>query len=67
MHERPPSNPYRQHDRSDTTGATGARIPGVRSVGSADLFDGARELKIIHHGDTYCLRLTRNEKLILTK
>jgi len=31
-----------------------------------DLLRGSRELLIVHQGRTYCLRLTRNDKLILT-
>lgn len=34
---------------------------------SAQLLQGSRRLLIDHHGETYCLRLTRNERLILTK
>jgi hemin uptake protein HemP len=36
-------------------------------VPSSDLLQGARELLILHHGETYRLRLTSNDKLILTK
>ncbi|NKE47513.1 hemin uptake protein HemP [Roseomonas frigidaquae] len=39
----------------------------VAKVQSSDLLKGARELLIQHHGDTYRLRLTSNDKLILTK
>lgn len=38
-----------------------------RSVPSEQLFDGARELIIFHDGCEYVLRLTRQNKLILTK
>ena len=38
-----------------------------RSVSSAALLQGARELVIQHEGGEYHLRLTRNDKLILTK
>lgn len=34
---------------------------------SADLFRGNRRLIIEHQGEEYCLQLTRNERLILTK
>lgn len=34
---------------------------------SAELLQGGRRLLIDHQGETYCLRLTRNERLILTK
>lgn len=36
-------------------------------VHSADLLRGTRRLVIEHRGEAYCLRLTRNERLILTK
>lgn len=41
--------------------------PEVRSVSSDALLQGARELVIRHQGGEYHLRLTRNDKLILTK
>ena len=34
---------------------------------SDTLFLGHRELLILHHGETYRLRVTRTNKLILTK
>ncbi|WP_449427623.1 hemin uptake protein HemP [Rhodanobacter umsongensis] len=46
------------------------RVPGItatRHVSSQSLLDGARELVIQHQGSEYHLRLTRNDKLILTK
>ncbi|HEY4291726.1 hemin uptake protein HemP [Luteibacter sp.] len=39
----------------------------VRRVESRNLLDGSRELVIEHQGSEYHLRLTRNDKLILTK
>ena len=33
----------------------------------AALFAGGRELRLIHGDQEYCLRITRNNKLILTK
>jgi hemin uptake protein HemP len=36
-------------------------------IDSASLFRGARELVISHNGERYSLRVTRNDKLILTK
>ena len=39
----------------------------VRSVESAALMHGARELVIRHGADRYRLRVTANDKLILTK
>nr|WP_249040130.1 hemin uptake protein HemP [Denitratisoma oestradiolicum] len=34
---------------------------------SHTLFDGGKELVILHHGESYRLRQTRQGKLILTK
>ena len=39
----------------------------VRHISSQSLLDGGRELVIQHQGSEYHLRLTRNDKLILTK
>lgn len=39
----------------------------VRRISSQMLLEGARELVIQHQGGEYHLRLTRNDKLILTK
>jgi hemin uptake protein HemP len=52
---------------SSTTRCDDASLSGRRHLDSADLFQGARELVITHNGEAYCLRVTRNEKLILTK
>ena len=41
--------------------------PAVRRISSQSLLDGERELVIQHQGNEYHLRLTRNDKLILTK
>jgi hemin uptake protein HemP len=38
-----------------------------RQVPSAVLFQGRREIVIVHHGQEYRLRITRADKLILTK
>jgi len=38
-----------------------------RQVPSAALFQGQREIVIVHHGQEYRLRITRADKLILTK
>lgn len=48
-----------------TTTATSA--PETRTLTSAELLRGAREITILHAGETYRLRLTRNDRLILTK
>ena len=38
-----------------------------RQVPSTALFQGRREIIIVHHGQEYRLRITRADKLILTK
>jgi hemin uptake protein HemP len=38
-----------------------------KQMKSDALFEGAREIRIDHHGQEYRLRQTRNGKLILTK
>ena len=40
------------------------RLPAIKSD---ELFKGAREVKVIHGCEEYRLRITRNQKLILTK
>lgn len=42
-------------------------LPGVRVVASDDLFEGAKEVIIIHGNEHYRLRVTRSGKLILQK
>ncbi|MFM2068724.1 MAG: Hemin uptake protein hemP [Pseudomonadota bacterium] len=45
-----------------------AAEPGAAGVvDSSTLLQGRRELRIAHRGETYQLRLTRQDKLILTK
>ena len=44
-----------------------ASVEPVRRVSSQALLKGERELVIEHEGNEYHLRLTRNDKLILTK
>ena len=36
-------------------------------IPSGDLFGGEREIVILHAGQEYVLRITRSDKLILTK
>lgn len=40
---------------------------GENRLDSRDLFAGTREITIVHGGDIYRLRLTAQNKLILTK
>lgn len=41
--------------------------PLPQALSAELLFDGAKEIVIRHQGDNYRLRITRNDKLILTK
>jgi len=41
--------------------------PRPRRVESVTLFQLERELVIVHHGQEYRLRITKSDKLILTK
>lgn len=41
--------------------------PEIRRINTADLFQGSREIILLHNGEDYRLRLTRADKLILTK
>jgi hemin uptake protein HemP len=47
--------------------AAPAAPPATRRISSQALLEGERELVITHQGSEYHLRLTRNDKLILTK
>jgi len=45
-----------------------ARTPArERTISSQTLFGSARQVVIVHNGDRYILRLTRQGKLILNK
>ena len=52
---------------SDPARTTTTPAPARRSVASDDLFQGLRELVILHRNEEYRLRITRAGKLILTK
>lgn len=58
------SQPPRAPRPNDVGGETTAN---VQSVDSAALMKGRRELIIRHGADTYRLRITASNKLILTK
>lgn len=53
----------------DNTPALSMRqpLPPPPRVDSQQLFEGQRELIIQHQGEEYRLRITRHDKLILTK
>ena len=42
-------------------------LPHVRRLESTMLFERVREVVIVHHGQEYRLRITKSDKLILTK
>lgn len=52
-----------------TDAATPGHHPTMASgaIPAECLFKGAPEIRILHKGDLYLLRITRNDKLILTK
>ncbi len=54
-----------QSDRPAESTPKNAESPSV--VRSEELLKGSQELRIVHAGETYRLRLTRNGKLILHK
>lgn len=47
--------------------ATAKHVNPPSTVSAQSLFGGAKEIVIRHQGDEYRLRITRNDKLILTK
>lgn len=66
MAEKEDRAPFAQ-SRQDGAQA-GRQISVVRDrIDSRDLFIGTREITISHSGETYRLRLTAQNKLILTK
>jgi hemin uptake protein HemP len=62
-------DPDKDDGDSPRSGDRAARVISVANhrIDSRDLFVGTREIVIQHGGDTYRLRLTGQNKLILTK
>ncbi len=59
---------HRPDDRQRTAGGRERRLTMVDNcLDSRDLFVGTRDIVIVHGRDTYHLRLTGQNKLILTK
>ncbi|WP_246660471.1 hemin uptake protein HemP [Nitratireductor sp. XY-223] len=56
-----------RESKSDRDGRSEAGKAAVKTLKSQDLFQGARELGIEHHGALYRLKITRQGKLILNK
>lgn len=54
-------------DAHTASQGSASAIKRTQRVQSIDLFRGNRRLIIEHQGEEYCLQLTRNERLILTK
>ncbi len=48
-------------------GVQALQTPVPARLDSAQLFAGQREVVILHQGEAYRLRITRQDKLILTK
>ena len=47
--------------------APGSAAPAVLTLTTQELFDGRQEIILLHNGSPYRLRITRQNKLILTK
>jgi hemin uptake protein HemP len=63
-----PNNPASGSENARTTSATARHVSITNNrLDSRDLFVGTREITILHGGDAYHLRLTAQNKLILTK
>jgi hemin uptake protein HemP len=45
----------------------GAKIPRTKKICSSKLFENKKEVRIEHQNETYVLRITKQNKLILTK
>lgn len=68
MFQSPHSASAMSHDPLPTSSETSRQRPAsAQRVESNRLMSGARELVIEHAGQEYRLRVTRNDKLILTK
>ena len=57
------------HDLDESPRVESAARPlsSASCLSSASLFRGQREIVILHHGQEYRLRITKADKLILTK
>lgn len=67
--KQPPRNGAASEAQVTQTSAADSRQIGLiaNSLNARDLFASAREISIIHGDETYRLRLTAQNKLILTK
>ena len=63
-----PDNPASGTESTRTSPGATRHVPITNDrLDSRDLFVGTREITILHGGDAYNLRLTAQNKLILTK
>lgn len=67
MSKFPASRHPHPSDAPDRPAAPIKPVPPARRISSRELLEGGRELVIQHLDREYHLRLTRNDKLILTK
>ncbi len=51
----------------DSAPADSSPKPPLRTIPSTELLQGQREVVIVHQGEHYRLRLTRNDRLVLYK
>ena len=60
--------PDNQSMQASASRSTGYQDPSeTRAIEAHGLFNGTQEILISHNGEHYRLRITRNNKLILTK
>ena len=59
--------PSDKQNGGDPSRPTERREPGLAIVDTAKLFEGGSEVRLVHRGQEYRLRITRQGKLILTK
>lgn len=55
------------HEQKNEADRSGRTVQQPRSVDTATLFGGGREVVLVHRGEPYRLRLTQSGKLLLTK
>lgn len=68
MNEEKPRQDEEDEAMEVTNGSTaGDGLAGMRTVRARDLIGGDKILRIEHEGQIYTLRITRNDRLILTK
>lgn len=60
-------NPDQMHRTALENPARGASETGARTLTSAEIFEGATEVQILHEQAVYRLKITRQGKLILNK